>query len=465
MTASDGPERRVSWRVLEPHVLSDARLLGVRLRQLARVRLLLALAIVLGATFARHVLDIAGLDVGTLVGTAFAVVGYDLLTWLVASRFGGRTDDPEAVRVVAWTTYGAIVLDYLALTIVVWQAGGARSPFLSFFLLHAIVSGVMLGKWPALTLHGLAYALMSGIVVADWTGVAPPPPLPAGTIEVVGPIDGRYALAVILSYGLLFALTAFILTSFSASIRRSERSLHEANAELTRLSEMRRDFLDIALHNLQSPVGAVRMHVGNVLAGHGGPVTDAQRQWLERSLERLERLSEFMRALSILSSLESIRIEERAAPVDVGAMLGEIVRDHQDAAQQRGVALTLEEPVPPARVRGVDVLLREAVVNYVTNALKYTPSGGHVTARVATDADRVRISVTDDGPGIAPEDQKRLFTEFVRIREKGKPVAKVQGSGLGLTIVRRIALVHGGTTGLASEPGKGSTFWLDLPLE
>ncbi|MCE9636499.1 MAG: HAMP domain-containing histidine kinase [Planctomycetes bacterium] len=457
--------RRASWRSLEPQVLSDERLLGARSRQLVWIRLLLATAIIAGALVGRYVANFDGLDVPALVATGLAVAFYDLVAWRLVVRKGETSSDPKSLSIVESVTYGAIVLDYVALAFVVWNAGGTRSPLLSFFLLHAIVSGVMLGRRPALTLHALAYVLLVAMVALEWSGAIRPPTLPTSVTGGVGPIDGRYALAVAVAYGAVFAITAFILTSFSSSLRRSDRAIRDANAELTRLADMRRDFLDIALHNLQSPVAAVRMHVGNVLDGHGGPVTDKQREWLTRGIDRLERLGEFMRALSILSTIESVRIEERASPVDLPTLLDEIVRDHQDAAQQNGLTLGLDVPVPPARVQGMELLLREAVVNYVTNAIKYVPHGGHAVVRARLGAPgRVRIEVGDDGRGIAPEDVQQLFREFVRLREKGKPVPKAGGSGLGLTIVRRVAELHGGSAGVTSEPGRGSTFWIDLPL-
>jgi signal transduction histidine kinase len=83
--------------------------------------------------------------------------------------------------------------------------------------------------------------------------------------------------------------------------------------------------------------------------------------------------------------------------------------------------------------------------------------------RATREGDAATIAVGDDGIGIAPEDQKRLFQEFVRIADQGPESVKVKGSGLGLSIVRRIILAHGGRTGVESEKGKGSTFFMELP--
>ena len=116
-------------------------------------------------------------------------------------------------------------------------------------------------------------------------------------------------------------------------------------------------------------------------------------------------------------------------------------------------------------VFGVPRLLQESLTNYVDNAIKYTPAGGRITARVRSGESPAmfRVEVSDTGVGISREDQTRLFSEFTRLG-RGHPAVKgVPGTGLGLSIVRRIVESHGGRVGVESEPGKGSTFWLELP--
>ena len=146
-------------------------------------------------------------------------------------------------------------------------------------------------------------------------------------------------------------------------------------------------------------------------------------------------------------------------PVDIHAVLRQVVEQHRERARDRGQTLELvtEDPVPP--VLGVEPLLREAVTNFVTNAIKYTPDGGRITVRARHEPPRVRIEVQDNGIGIAAEDQGRVFEDFVRLKHADE---RERGSGLGLGIVQRIVQCHGGTVGLESEPGRGSTFSIEL---
>ncbi|MCY3021594.1 MAG: HAMP domain-containing sensor histidine kinase, partial [Planctomycetota bacterium] len=296
-----------------------------------------------------------------------------------------------------------------------------------------------------------------------------------------------YVITVLVVYGLLMALAVFLMAGIAEMLREGERRLRQANQELERLSSMRRAFLHIALHDLKGPVGAVSMLVDNMASGLGGSLSDKQAHWAARAKVRLHEVLTFLRDMQILAELDAAQVAAAAEPVDVGALLKALVDEHQDLAQQRRHTLCLELPAATdgaprpgttlggLTARSVERLLREAVANYITNAIKYTPEGGRIAVRAnlaqasgpqadGTAAPQViRVEVADNGRGIAPDDQARLFGEFVRILPKDHGGPPVSGTGLGLSIVRRIAELHGGRAGVVSQPGQGSTFFLEIP--
>jgi signal transduction histidine kinase len=340
--------------------------------------------------------------------------------------------------------------------------GGARSPFTAFYLLHVVVSCILLSRRAALALTGVAYALLVALVAVEWSGVATPP-LPVGAVAGADRLGGRHALTLLVVHAILFWTSALLLLGLVRSLRSVEQRIRLANAELSRLSQQRKDFLHIAAHNLRAPLGAVTMLLENMRAGLAGETTERQRDWLDRGLRRLGDLETFMTGIQTLASLESDIIKTQFGPVDLAEVAQRLVGDYADVAAAHGQRFSLEVPdrVPP--VVGHERLLQEALVNYLSNALKYTPDGGRIVVRVLHRPPLVRVEVSDDGIGIAPEDHGRLFQEFVRIADHGPESAKVKGSGLGLSIVRRIVLAHGGRTGVESEKGKGSTFFMELP--
>jgi signal transduction histidine kinase len=455
-------------------MLTHSLVIGERLSVHTQVRLFVALLILLGALFARHVLGMTALNVPALAILAAVIAGYDAIAWIVCRRHCTPSPPPESYRKIVHTMYWAIVLDYLALTIAVWLVGGAHSPFLVFYLLHVMLGCLLLSRRGAIWLAILAYALLTALVLGEHADIIPRQHPMGEVVEAVTeegdvvPInivyDWRDALTVLLVYGMLFTGMCFLLIGLSESLRRGERQLHDANEELNRLSDMRKDFLHIALHNLQSPIGAATMFLRNIRKGLAGPTTEQQEQWLDRSMDRLGGLSEFMGDLQTLASLESGAIDAQARTIDLAPMLREMVEEHRDEAEAHGHTFTLNVPDALPPVRGIERLLREAIVNYVTNAIKYTPDGGTITVSAKPFGGKVRIEVADNGVGISEENQAKLFSEFSRIKRTGTPVDKVKGTGLGLSIVKRVIEFHGGTTGVRSALDKGSTFHIFLPV-
>jgi signal transduction histidine kinase len=146
------------------------------------------------------------------------------------------------------------------------------------------------------------------------------------------------------------------------------------------------------------------------------------------------------------------------APVDLGRLAAEVVAEAEPEIAARGADVRAEGPLPA--VLGHEVTLRQAVTNLVSNALKFTAPGVAPRVRIRAESrdDRVRIWVEDNGIGIAPRDQARLFRVFERVHAGDK----YPGTGIGLAIVRRALERMNGSVGLLSEPEHGSRFWIEL---
>ena len=194
-------------------------------------------------------------------------------------------------------------------------------------------------------------------------------------------------------------------------------------------------------------------------------LSEQENRCLTRCHLRLREQLQFLHDLETLASLETGEFRGRIAPVSLKDVLEKVVDENLDLAQTRGIALNLE-PLPDLpNVPGIPRLLHEAVANFVTNAIKYSPRDtGRVTVRATAGDDHVRVEVEDNGIGIAEKDLGLLFQEFVRLPRRHKEVDDSVSSGLGLSIVRRIAEQFGGEVDVRSELNKGSIFFMDLPL-
>jgi signal transduction histidine kinase len=239
---------------------------------------------------------------------------------------------------------------------------------------------------------------------------------------------------------------------------RSYEAERKTVEELRRLSALRADFVSLVSHELRTPMAAVI-----------GSARTLQQRWRELSPEQRESFLELIAgetgrlAILIGDVLDTSRIEAgtfsfRFTDVD----LGELVRDSVATAQvgQDEVRLLAEVRDPLPRVRGDFERLRQVLMNLIDNAVKYSPANGQVEVRAYGEDGRVRVDVSDRGPGIAREDQRLIFEKFGRVAGDG---AHRPGTGLGLFIARSIAEAHGGSLDVWSAPEQGSTFTLDLP--
>jgi len=442
-------------------LLTHSLHLGSRLYVQAGVRYLVAGAILSGTFLGWLVLGIQDLDVWSLVVVGLVLASYNTVVVLLVRPHrhpGEAASFQPFLRRILHTT---VILDYLALAAVVWLVGGARSPFLPFFVLQ-LVNSILLSRRAALLTAAFGYGVLAALVLLEYLDVLPPR-MPLGAVADLAPVDPRFYGTVLVTYGMLFALTSTLLLGFSELLRRGEERLRTANEELERLGNFRRDFLHIALHNVQAPVGAVTMLLQNMRHGLGGPLTELQGEWLDRCLVRLREMNSFVRDLRLLGSLEGDPLAAGTEELDLAPLLEEVVAAYRDSAADAGHEMLLELPGKLPPVRGVERLIREAVVNYVTNAIKYTPQGGRIVLRAAYRHPNVRIEVEDNGIGVSEAGQRRLFQEFVRLQHTSSSRPKIPGEGLGLSIVRKVAEAHGGGVGVESAPDRGSRFYLLLP--
>jgi signal transduction histidine kinase len=438
-------------------------LLGERLYLFSRLRFLAAAGILFGAFFATHVVGIRGLNLPALAAAAGFLAAYNTGAFIAVRPHLRQGDGKTSHRRLVYVAHLSILLDYVVLTFAIWLVGGGRSPFLAFYLLHAILAAVLLSRRAAFGLALVGYLLLVGLVLGEWSGWIPRNS-PIGAVPVGSAGEFQAVATVLFVYGLLTAVTTVLTTGIVRLLRQNEQGLREASEHLERLADMRRSFLHVVLHDLRSPVGTVVTMLEGLSSGVDGELGESPKKRVDRAGEKLRGVLDLLRGLRVLADLETERLESLMASVDMLATIRAVVEDHVEAAELHGQRLELSLPESLPAIRGVERLLREALANYLTNAIKYADPSGPVIVRAMQDGSFVRIEVGDSGPGIATEDQARLFQEFARVGKEGSRRSKATGIGLGLSIVRRIAEAHDGRAGVVSQAGQGSTFFIELPM-
>ncbi len=220
------------------------------------------------------------------------------------------------------------------------------------------------------------------------------------------------------------------------------------------------DFYSMVAHDLRSPLTALQMRAQMLLQGVRGPLSAEVKQEVEKMGARVRELVRMVSDFLDVAQMESAHFKMEQGEVDLAELCAGVFDEYRPLAAARGLELSLLAG-EPAAVRGDGRRLTQVVGNLVSNALKFTASGGQVLLRLQHDDAGIELSVEDTGRGIPLEAQSNLFTKYARVNTAGAP--RMEGTGLGLVIVKEIVEAHGGTVGVRSEPGRGSTFWLRLP--
>jgi len=256
----------------------------------------------------------------------------------------------------------------------------------------------------------------------------------------------------------------FTPDEFRLIVRRSveKRTLVLETIALRRERELLREhFASIVSHELKAPLAAVQQNLFVLERELASAATEDQRGRLARIKVRIGDLLELIETWRRGVSVDIEAIKARRAAVPVSVFIDKAVESLADAAARKEIDLSAAVPAPAPVVWGDQGTLTQTLVNLIGNAVKYTRVGGRIAVSAEAAGAEVRIAVTDNGVGIAPEDMPLVFDAFY----SGQPgAAGERGSGLGLAISHRVIEAHGGSIAVQSTPGKGSTFVITLPV-
>ncbi len=253
------------------------------------------------------------------------------------------------------------------------------------------------------------------------------------------------------------------LETQNAKLEEQHQELTRLNAELDRAGKLKDQFLANVSHELRTPLNSVIGFSDLLLtmASPESPLTDTQRDYLETIARNGRHLLDFINELLDLSKIAAGRMQLSLEPLALDALFREVADSVRAQLEARTHKLAIEPESETLLVTADRGRLRQVLLNLLSNAIKFTTDGGRITLSAQLAGDRVRVAVSDSGIGIAPEDQEKLFREFVQL--DGSPSRRYEGTGLGLALSKRLVELQGGAIGVDSQLGKGSTFWFTVP--
>jgi signal transduction histidine kinase/BarA-like signal transduction histidine kinase len=249
------------------------------------------------------------------------------------------------------------------------------------------------------------------------------------------------------------------------SRKQSELALIKAKNEAEKANHAKSEFLSRMSHELRTPLNSI---LGFAQLMEMGVLSPKQKKGVNHILNSGRHLLSLINEVLNISGIEAGKQMLMSEPVQLVGLIHEIIDSIQVAANKRNLTIEFaDSPANSLYVLADSVRLKQVLINLINNAIKYNNEGGKVTIVTSLQPTNdhgntfLRISISDNGNGINPEDISKLFQAFERI---GADKTGVEGTGLGLMVVKKLTEAMGGNVGVYSEPGIGSTFWIELPL-
>jgi len=239
------------------------------------------------------------------------------------------------------------------------------------------------------------------------------------------------------------------------------QKLQESNLELQRANSLKSEFLANMSHELRTPLNAVIGFSELLLDTGSGTLSEDQKDYVADILSSGRHLLELINEILDLSKIEAGKMKLSAEEFEIGPVCEEATALLRVEAGRKHIEIVLEVEDPVLEVRADRNKIKQILNNLLSNAVKFTHPGGRVTLRTRCVKDRLVVSVIDTGIGIKEEDQERIFQAFTQV--DGSYARRYQGTGLGLTLVRKFVEMHGGSVTLESRFGEGSEFSFTIP--
>jgi signal transduction histidine kinase/ActR/RegA family two-component response regulator len=241
-----------------------------------------------------------------------------------------------------------------------------------------------------------------------------------------------------------------------------EAKVRERTAELEQADRVRSQFLSHVSHELKTPLTSIKGFLQNLLDGLTGPLNEKQQRYLSRMLDNSDRLIRMIEDLLDRTRIQSGRLDLLPGEIDLGHCVADVVEQLRLLAQAKGQTLEAIVPPVPLMVWADHDRLIQIVTNLVQNAVKFTPAGGGIVVTVRQENQTLAgVSVCDTGPGIPQGFLDQIFDPFFRVKQAR---SGTKGLGLGLSIVRTLVELQGGTIVARSEPGQGAQLSFTVPL-
>ncbi len=351
-----------------------------------------------------------------------------------------------------------IIIDLFFLSLLLHFSGGIENPIYFFYLFHVVLSSIVFPKkYPYLfsTIVVLQFALL---LFAEYFQVLPHYSIFGTRLHLSLPAIGLTTTVFIVTV----YVTTYICVNFMEIYRHSKYVIDKQNKELKKATEQKLQFFRYASHELKSPLVAIKSTIDSVMVNFGKDLNPVSLDLLKRASNRAEQMLMIIKDLLELSRPRDMEKRKSAPKVNVNFLLDELIAQEGALAAEKQISLILDVSFDDLILAMPKEDLEKVLRNLINNAIRYTPKDGTVTVKAYLEKNWLVISVQDTGIGIENKDIANIFNEFYRAENAKKMVS--MGTGLGLSLVKKIVEEYNGKIEVQSKINEGSIFTVRFPL-
>ncbi|SIN84051.1 sensor histidine kinase [Vannielia litorea] len=398
------------------------------------------------------------LELAFITGALIAVSEvYDLVIFGKVLAWDGK--DRKAARkhlrrICIGTILSAGVIVFYSVAIAVVQGPGTH--FMSLFFLFAAALFAAMNNHHILPVLILRLAFYAGAFVF----------IPVRDIVVTGAgIDSELWAQLFTSVFVLYFVidcSRIYLSFYRSSVNQME-ALKIENHRAQEAYKAKTEFVSTMSHELRTPLTSIKGSIDLAHAGHLGPLSDKAVQVMAIAKRNCTRLIDLIDEILDMQKIEAGRMPFNMTTFDLSSQIEHAVDTNAPYATRLGVRVEFEGPGKPLYVEGDATRIEQVLSNMISNAAKFSPEGSKVRVRVETIADRVRVSVIDQGKGLSDADRERVFDKFSQV--DSSDTRKIGGTGLGMNISKQIITAHDGIIDFFGNEERGTTFYFELMLQ
>lgn len=362
-----------------------------------------------------------------------------------------------------------IFTDWIALVLLVHYTGGIESPVIFYFIFHVIIAAILLSRKACYLQTSFAVLLIISLSILEYVNI-----IPHVQIKELFP-NSIYDNSLYLLSALFFCITslyvsAYLTTSIANQIRKREKeivilrdNITDAYQALEKKDREKSEFTYKVTHELRAPLSAIQSLLKSIEEGYAGEISEKAKELIIRSEKRTGFLLTLVKdLLDLVTGKTGKPRAHDSKPVDINEAVKRTLHLMQEKVKAKSIKLTVNTTEQPVCLNIIPDDLDIILTNLIDNAVKYTQKNGAITISTYSTDDKIMIEVSDTGIGVHKDDVNKIFDEFYRA--SNAKAVELDGTGLGLTIVKNLVKLHGGNIDVNSELGKGTTVTVSFPV-